>query len=141
MLAQLVEDLLHLERRRAGLDQHRRPDRAPRDAELLLGAQKHVVPEPRLEVALHLGQVEVGPRPAVELGPGAVEEVEAEVEQASGHPLAVDQQVLLGEVPATGSDHDRREVVLELVFLAVGVGEGQGARDGVPEVQLALNQV
>ncbi len=37
-----------------------------RDAELLLRADEDVVPEARLEVALHLGQVEVGARPAGE---------------------------------------------------------------------------
>ena len=36
VVAQLEEDLLHLERRRQGLDQHRRADRAVRDADVLL---------------------------------------------------------------------------------------------------------
>ena len=66
MLAQLVEDLLHLEGGEDGLDQDRCPDRALRDAELVLREDEGVVPEPRLEVALELRQVEVRPRAALE---------------------------------------------------------------------------
>ena len=66
MLAQLVEDLVHLERREDRLDQHRRPDRAARQPERVLGEREDVVPEPRLEVALHLRQVEVRPGAALE---------------------------------------------------------------------------
>ena len=67
VLPQLVEDLLHLERRRDRLDQHRGPDRAARDAERVLGQVERVVPQPRLEVALVLGQVEVGSLALVQL--------------------------------------------------------------------------
>ncbi len=56
VIAQLVQDLVHLERRGDRLDQHRRPHRAVRDAEPLLGEGEDVVPQPRLEVALGLGR-------------------------------------------------------------------------------------
>ena len=59
VLAQLVEDLLHLEGGRDGLDQHGGAHGAGIDAERRLGVAEHVVPEPGFEVALHLGQVEV----------------------------------------------------------------------------------
>ncbi len=81
VLAQLVEDLLHLEGGEDGLDQDGRLDRALRDAELVLCQHEGVVPEPRLEVALELRQVEVGPRPALELLPRVVEDREPEVEE------------------------------------------------------------
>ncbi len=61
VVAQFVEDLLHLERRRDRLDEHRRADRAVRDAERVLGEGEDVVPQPRLEVVLELRQVEVRP--------------------------------------------------------------------------------
>ena len=50
VVAQLVEDLFHLERRGDRLDQRRGPDRAVRDAEEVLGDVERVVPQPRLEV-------------------------------------------------------------------------------------------
>ena len=87
VVAQLVEDLVHLERRGDRLDQHRRADRAVRDLERGLGVGEHVVPEPRLEVGLHLRQVEVRPAAARELLLRVVEEVEAEVDQR-GHRRA-----------------------------------------------------
>ncbi len=59
MVAQLVEDLLHLERREDRLDQDGRADRALRHADGVLGVAEDVVPEARLEVALELRQVVV----------------------------------------------------------------------------------
>ncbi len=50
MLAQLVQDLVHLERGEDRLDQDGRPDRAARDPERRLGVDEDVVPEPRLVV-------------------------------------------------------------------------------------------
>src|SRR5262249_24179668 len=59
VLAQFPEDLVHLERGEDGLDQHRRPDRAPGKAELILGCAEDLVPEAGLAVALELRKVEV----------------------------------------------------------------------------------
>ena len=106
VVAQLVEDLVHLERGRDGLDQHRGADRAVRDAEPLLGEGEDVVPEPGLEVALHLRQVEVRAAAAVEQLLRVVEEVQAEVDQRADDRGAVDHQVPLVEVPAAGAHHD-----------------------------------
>ena len=72
MLAELVEDLVHLEGGGQGLDEHRRADGAAGDAELLLRREEDVVPEARLEVALQLGQVEVGAGAALELSARAL---------------------------------------------------------------------
>ena len=66
----------------------------------VLGVGEDVVPEPRLQVALHLGQVEVRPAAALEQLRGVVEEVEAEVDQRADRRLAVDRQVPLVQVPA-----------------------------------------
>ena len=95
VVAQLVEDLVHLERGRDGLDQHGGADGAVRDAEVVLGEDEDVVPEPGLEVALHLGQVVVRALAVVEQLLGDVEEVQAEVHQRAHGGFAVDQQVRL----------------------------------------------
>jgi hypothetical protein len=48
-----------------------------------------------------------------------VEEVEAEVEQAAGDRRAVDQHVLLGQVPAARAHEQRRGLLGQRVLLAV----------------------
>src|SRR4029079_4452607 len=106
------------------LDQDGGPDGAVRDPESGLGVAEHVVPKPRLEVALELGQVVVGALPAGHELRRVVEEVETEVEQGTGHRPALELQVLLVEVPAAWAYDDRgQRPVIECVVLALGRGE------------------
>ena len=86
VLAQLVEDLVHLEGGEDRLDEDGGADGAPREPRSLLDHQEDVVPEARLEVALELGQVEVRPRALGQQGRGVVEHVEREVEDARPRP-------------------------------------------------------
>ena len=74
-------------------------------------------------MALHLGQVEVRPRAPVEQRPRVVEEVEREVEDARRHRVAVDEDVLLAQVPAARPHEQGREVLAERVLLAVRARE------------------
>ena len=67
MLAQFVEDLIHLKGRENRFDQHRGADGTLRDPERVLAEHKHVVPEPRFQVTLHFRQVEVRPRAGCKL--------------------------------------------------------------------------
>ena len=86
VVAQLVEDLLHLEGGPDGLDEHGRADRPDGDAKCLLTQHEGVVPEAGLEMRLELGEVvvgpEAGPRTSLERGSPGVREVKAEVEEA-----------------------------------------------------------
>ena len=109
----------------------------------LLRVAEHVVPEPRLEVGLHLRQVEVRAAAARELLGGVVEEVQAEVDEPADERPAVQRQVRLVEVPAARPGQDHRQVVgvLQLVALALRRREGDGAPDGVGQVDLALDDV
>jgi hypothetical protein len=143
VVAQLVQDFFHLEGRGDGFDQHRGADGALRDAEQVLGQDEDVVPEPGFEVVLDLGQVEVRTLALREQAAGVVEEVQAEVHDAPGDGFAVDQHVLLGQVPAAGPDHDGGQLLggLELVFLAFRRREVDPALQRVREVQLALDDV
>ena len=142
VVAQFVEDLVHLEGGRQGLDQHRRLDRSVRDVERGLGVGEDVGPEARLQMALHLRQVEVGAGAGVDLRLGVVEEVEAEVEQRPGHLLAVDRGVGLRQVPSARPDDQGRDLVLQRIGLARGrVGEAQLARPAVLQVRLAFQHV
>src|SRR4029077_6976313 len=78
VVLQLVENLVHLERGEDRLDQDGSADRAARNAELVLREVEDVVPEAGLEVALELGQVEVGPRALRDERRGVVKEKEPE---------------------------------------------------------------
>jgi hypothetical protein len=89
VVAQLPQDLVHLERGREGLDEDGGADRPAREPEPVLGQDERVVPEPRLAVALQLREVEVGPAPPLEETAAVVEDVEPEVEQAPRHDVAV----------------------------------------------------
>src|SRR5258708_6189880 len=141
MVAELVQDLLHLERGRERLDEHRRLDRALREVEPLLRPHEDVVPEARLFVTLELGQVEVRSAAALEELLRVVEEVQAEVHERAGDRLAVDQEVLLEEVPAARPHDHRRERFVQRVALALGAREVDLPADRVDEVGLAGHHV
>ena len=89
VVAQLVEDLVHLEGGEDRLDQDGGADGAARDAERVLRGDEDVVPQPRLEVALQLRQVEVRPGAlARSAAPALWKKKSAEVEERGGDGLA-----------------------------------------------------
>jgi hypothetical protein len=90
MLAELVEHFLGLEGRQDRLDQHRAAHAAVRHAERRLGVREDVVPQARLEVALHLRQVEVRTAAPREQLLGVVEEIEPEIDEPAGDGTAVE---------------------------------------------------
>src|SRR5262249_34950115 len=111
MLAQLPEDLVHLEGGENGLDEDGGLDRAAVEPERVLGERERARPEPCLEVALELGQIEVRAASARELAPGAVKDVEAEIEEARGDRYPTDLHVPFGQVPPAGSYEKRRPIL------------------------------
>ncbi len=121
MVPQLVEDLVHAERSRDRLNEHGGPHDAVGQSEPLLGKGEDVVPEPRLEVVLELGQVVEGAGALFMEVLGVVEEVQPEVDESGDGRAAVDLDVLLRQVPAPGPDDDGGEgdVVAQSVLLAL----------------------
>ena len=103
-------------------------------------ADEDVVPEAGLEVALHLGQVEVRAGALGEQRLRVVERVERQVEDAGRHRVAVHQHVLLVQVPPAGAHEEGRERVAEAVLLAAAA-ERDGAVHRVAQVDLALDRV
>jgi hypothetical protein len=77
--------------------------------------------------------------------PGVVEEVQPEVHEGSCQGLAIDQQVLLRHVQATGAHHDGGQIRqgggVELVFLALVRGEVDAAGEHIHQVQLPVDDV
>src|SRR5882762_4176805 len=63
MVPQFVKNLVHLERRQNRFDQDGGANRSARNTYCFLGKTEHVVPQPRLQVTLHLRQVEVRTSP------------------------------------------------------------------------------
>src|SRR5439155_7036772 len=116
------------------LDQDRRLDRAVRYPDLLLREREHLVPQPRLEVRLHLRQVEVGPGAPLEQALRVAEEVQAEVEQRARNALLVHQQVLVRQVPSARTDEEGGGLLVQRVRLAVLL-ERDRALDRVGQVQ------
>ena len=142
MVAQLVDDLVHLKGGQDGLDEHGAADGAARHADVVLSQVEGVVPQAGLEVRLHLGQVEVRAGAALDQLGRVVEEVEAKVEQAAGYGLAVDGEVLLVEVPAAGAADERRQAAVGAQAVPfVALLEVDLAADGVVEVELAVDHV
>ncbi len=142
VLAQLVEDLVHLERRRQGLDEHRGLDGGLGHAGSVLGVDEDVVPQPGLEVALELGQIEVGPGFPGQQALDVVEVVETEIHQAGRKGLAVHLQVALHQVPAPRSHHEDRRPLAQCVDLFPRrVLEADAAVYRIPEVDLSLHDV
>jgi hypothetical protein len=141
VVAKLMQDLVHLERREQRLDQHGRADRAAWNAELVLREHEDVVPQPRFEMALELRQVEVRAAAARDQLLRIVEEVEREIEDGPGDGLSVDQHVLFGEMPAARPHEQHRGLVVEAVRLAFRGRVVDPAADRIAQIELSLQMV
>ena len=107
MVAQFVEDLVHLEGCGQRLDEYRGLDGAAVDAKLVLRRVENVVPEPRFQVGFDLGQIEIRPGAVREQRLGVMEEEQREIDNGGRGRGTVDAQVAFDHVPATGP-HDER---------------------------------
>src|SRR5574343_558528 len=141
VVAQFVEDFFHLEGGENGFNQHGGLDGALRQTDVVLGHNEGVIPQAGFEVAFHLRQVVERAGATGNLFLCVVEEDQTEVEQAAGNALAIDQHVLLVEVPAARTDLQGGDGVVELVFLAVLVLERQFAADRLVQIDLTLDLV
>src|SRR6266850_2225473 len=93
VLAQLPQDFVHFERGNYGFYQRGSLDRSLRYAQFLLGELENVVPEPRLEVRLHLRKVEIRPRAACKQLFGVVKEIQRKVEYRSRNRPSIHKQM------------------------------------------------
>ena len=89
-------------------------------------------------MTLQFGQVEIRARAVGDQGPGVVEEEQAEIEERRRDGFAIDQEVLFHQVPAARADHQDRRRFAHFVELSLGAGVGDGAADGIAQVDLAL---
>ena len=100
MLSKLVENLVHLKRRKNRFDQHRRPNRPLRNADFILREDKDIVPQPCFEMALHFRQIEIGSGPSLDELLRIVEKVQQKIENPARHRFPIHQYMFLQQVPA-----------------------------------------
>ena len=140
MLTQLIENLVHLKRGNDGLDQNGSFHAALRHANGVLGRHEHLIPEPRFEMALQLGQVEVRTKTAGQQFLGVVEHIERKIEEPARYALPIDSHMLFIEVPATRAHDERRHLVVEVIRLAVLL-QRDGAPDRIDQIDLPFDLV
>src|ERR1043166_2496204 len=88
VLAQFIEDFVHLESGQDMLDEHRRFDAALGNFQEFLGAHEDVVPQAGFQKVLELWEIEIDARAMVQAVADVVKEVEGEIEEAGGNGLA-----------------------------------------------------
>ncbi len=140
VLAQLKQNLVHLERGEDGFHQHGGFDGALRQAQGVLRQHENLVPQPRFQMAFHLGQVKVGASAARDQLAGVVEKEQPEIEQAAAHPLAVHQQMFFVQMPAARANLQGGDGVAQRVSLAV-LRQMDGAANGVEQIDLPFDLV
>src|SRR6185295_6321303 len=100
VLAQLVENFLALEGAEDRLDQDRCAHTAAGNAERGLRVDEDIVPQPGLEMTLHLRQVKIGAAAPRQQLLRVVEKIESPVKERRRHAFAAEQHMLLLQVPA-----------------------------------------
>ena len=117
VVAQLVEDFLHLECGGQRFDQHGRADRAVRNAEPLPREHEHIIPEPRFLVRLQLGQIEIGAGAVRDLRLRIMEKERPKSNSEAGDRLAIDGEMLFEEMPAARAHDQHGRLVGKLITL------------------------
>ena len=140
MLTELIQNLVHLEGRQNGFNEHGGLDGALWQPQLVLRHYEHIVPQAGLQMAFHFGQVEERPCTALDELFGVVEHEQRKVKKAAVNALAIHRHVFFIEVPAPWAYLQGGDFVVELVDLAVGL-QGQRAANGLVKIDLALNLV
>src|SRR5215470_8725988 len=92
-------------------------------------------------MTLELWQIKIRTASACKELLGVVENVEREVEDAARDGSAIDGHVLLGKVPAARAHEQRRDLFVELVFLAFRADVVDAPADRVAQIDLPLDVV
>ena len=141
MLAQFVKNFVHLERGRNRLDEHRRANRSLRNAELVLRQLEGVIPNARLEMALHFRQIKIRTASARDQLFRVVKKEEPEVEQPAGDRFTINQEMLFKQMPPAWPNEKHCAFFVQLVPLALRTREANRAADRVPQIDLAFNHI
>src|SRR5262249_53572362 len=122
VVAQFVQNLVHLESGQDGFNEHVGANGAARDIKGILPEVEDVIPQPRFQVAFQLGQIEIWPAASLDQFDGVMEVEQPEIEEAGGNRFAIDQDVLFFQVPAARPHHERGDLVVQKVLFPVEAG-------------------
>lgn len=103
MLLQLIQNLLHLERRRQSLNQYCRPNHTLLHPQVTCRKGEDIIPKTSFEMVFHLREVEIRSRTSGDEFAGVVEKVKTKIEEGAGHGNTVDNQTGFRKVPPSGS--------------------------------------
>ncbi|MNG99786.1 hypothetical protein D3C79_589650 [compost metagenome] len=139
MVAQVIEDLVHLEDRRQGFDQYRGFDGAARQIKTILGKAEDFAPPGRFLPGLGFRQIEVRAAAFFQQLAVVVEEIQREIKQATGDRLTLPLHVFLRQMQATHTGDQDRRIRLQLINFSGFVGIGDGAIHRIMQVDLPLD--
>ena len=92
-------------------------------------------------MALHLGQIEIGTASTRDQFLRVVVKKQSKVEKAPGDWFAIDQHMLLHQMPAARPGHQHGDLLIELVLFSSGIGEINRSANGVAQIDLTFNHV
>ena len=92
-------------------------------------------------MALHLGQIEIGTASTRDQFLRVVVKKQSKVEKAPGDWFAIDQHMLLRQMPAARPGHKHGDLLIELVLFSFGIGEINCAANGVAQIDLTFHHV
>ena len=139
MVAQRMQDLIHLEHRWQRLNQQRGLDGAARQVKAIFRKAKDIVPPCRLLPGLGFWQIEVGTAPLRQQRLVVMKKIERKIEQTAGDGLITPGDVLFRQVQAAHTAYQHSGIGLQLVDFAGLVGVADGPVHGITQVNLAIN--
>ena len=92
-------------------------------------------------MALHLGQIEIGTASTRDQFLRVVVKKQSKVEKAPGDWFAIDQHMLLHQMPAARPGHKHGDLLIELVLFSFGMGEINRAANSVAQIDLTFHHV
>ena len=140
VVAQFIQNFVHLKRGEDGFDEDGHLDGAARNAELILREVEHVVPQTRFEMALQFGQVEIWTRAALSEAICIQKQIQAKVEERGGDGFATQRHVFFIQMPAARTHKQRRGIFIQFVGF-FGSGEGDVALDRVAQIKVTLDEI
>ena len=139
MVAQRMQDLIHLEHRWQRLNQQRGFDGAPRQVKAIFRKTEDIVPPCRLLPGLCFWQIEVGTTSFRQQRLVVMKEIERKIEQAAGDGLITPGHMLFRQMQAAHTAYQHSGIGLQLIDFAGLVGVADGPVHGIAQVDLTIN--
>ena len=139
MVAQRMQDLIHLEHRWQRLNQQRGLDGAARQVKAIFRKTEDIVPPCRLLPGLCFWQIEVGTTSFRQQRLVVMKEIERKIEQAAGDGLITPGHMLFRQMQAAHTAYQHSGIGLQLIDFSGLVGVADGSVHGIAQVDLTIN--